>query len=50
MSKNTWGDIIGLFFLLALISLLVRPSSVAPTFVKSFGDGLTALVSYAAAG
>ncbi len=50
MKKTDWGDVIGLVFVLALIVILVRPSSVAPQFVTAFGDGLTTLVSFAAAG
>lgn len=49
MKAHTWGDVIGLAFILAIIALLVRPSSVAPTFISAFGDGLTSLVSYATA-
>lgn len=50
MKKNDWGDVISLVFLLALLVILVRPSSIAPQFVTAFGDGLTTLVTFAAAG
>ena len=50
MKKTDWGDVVGLFFVLTLIVILVRPSSVAPQFVTAFGDGLTTLVQFAAAG
>lgn len=50
MKKTDWGDVIGLIFILALIVILVRPGSIAPQFVTAFGDGLTSLVSFAAAG
>jgi hypothetical protein len=50
MKKTDWGDVVGLIFILALTVILVRPNSIAPQFVTAFGDGLTSLVSFAAAG
>lgn len=50
MKKTTWGDVIGLVFVLALILILVRPTSVAPQFVSAFGEGLSSLIAFAAAG
>lgn len=47
MSKADWGDVIGLVFVLALVSLMVRPSSLAPSFITAFGDGLRAVVTFA---
>jgi aromatic ring-opening dioxygenase LigB subunit len=50
VKKTDWGDVVGLIFILALLVILVRPSSIAPQFVTAFGDGLTSLVSFAVAG
>lgn len=47
MSKAGAGDIIAVVFVLALISLMVRPSSLAPHFITTAGAGLTALVQFA---
>ena len=47
MSKASIGDIIAAVFILALVSLMVRPSSLAPGFITSAGEGLTALVQFA---
>lgn len=49
MKRTGWGDVIALVFVLALVLVLVRPSSLAPEFVKAFGDGMTGLISYAVA-
>ena len=50
MKAHTVGDILALVFLLALVTLLVRPSSLAPQFLKSFGQALDGLVTYAVSG
>lgn len=47
MSKRTWGDVFAAIFLLAIISLLVRPSSLGPDLVRTSGSGLMALVEFA---
>lgn len=48
MSARTWGDAAAAVFVLALIGLAVRPSSLAPAFITVMGDALTALVGFAA--
>lgn len=47
--KATWGDVFAGVFLLALVMVLVRPNSLAPSFISEFGSGLTELVTYAVA-
>lgn len=49
LTKGDWGDVFAAVFLLALVAVLVRPSSLAPQFVKAFGDAMTGLISYAVA-
>lgn len=44
------GDVLAAVFLLALVMLLVRPNSLAPAFIKAFGDGVTGMVTYAVSG
>jgi hypothetical protein len=48
MSRRDWGDIIAGVFALAIVGLLVRPSSLGPGFVQSLGAAMTSLVSYVA--
>lgn len=50
MNKAAIGDILALVFFLALVSLLVRPKSLAPAFIKAFGTGVDHLVTYAVSG
>jgi hypothetical protein len=50
VSKSDWGDIAFAVFLLALVSVLVRPASLAPDFIRASGDGLTAIVGFAVSG
>lgn len=50
MKASTLGDVLAAVFLLALVSLLVRPSSLAPQFLKSFGEALDGLVTFAVSG
>lgn len=50
MRGATWADILAAVFLLALVSMLVRPSSLAPGFLKSFGEALDGLVTFAVSG
>lgn len=50
MKGSTIGDILAAVFLLALVTLLVRPSSYAPSFLKSFGEALDGLVTFAVSG
>jgi hypothetical protein len=44
------GDVLAAVFLLALVVLLVRPSSLAPAFLKEFGSAIDGLVSFAVTG
>jgi hypothetical protein len=50
MSRASWGDVFSAVFLLALIMLLVRPSSLAPQLLQALGNGATAIVRYAVEG
>jgi hypothetical protein len=50
MKHPAVGDILAAVFLLALVVLLVRPSSLAPSFITNFGDALTGLVTFAVTG
>lgn len=43
-------DIFAALFLLALVMLLVRPNSLAPTFISAFGEAMTAVTKYAVSG
>jgi hypothetical protein len=47
MRKSDWGDVFAVVFVLAIISLLVRPSSLGPDLVSTTGSALTALVEFA---
>lgn len=49
MAKATWADVFAAVFLLAIVALLVRPNSLAPSFISEFGSGITELVTYAVA-
>lgn len=48
MKHRHWGDILAGVFVLAVISLMVRPASLGPGLVRTLGDAMTALVSYVA--
>lgn len=50
ISGATAGDVIALFFFLAVVMVLVRPNSLAPAFIKAFGTGMDALVKFAVTG
>jgi hypothetical protein len=50
MRRATLADVAAGVFLLALVMLLVRPSSLAPQFVTGFGEALSGLVTYAVTG
>lgn len=43
-------EVIGAVFLLALVMLLVRPGSYAPSFIKAFGDAMTEVTKFAVSG
>lgn len=48
--KHGVADITAAVFLLALVVLLVRPSSLAPAFLSAFGEAMDGLVSFAVMG
>lgn len=48
--KATFGDIFAALFLLAMVMLLVRPTSLAPAFLTEFGSAMDELVTFAVAG
>lgn len=48
--RGAVGDVLGAVFLLALVMLLVRPTSYAPSFIKAFGDAMTAVTAFAVSG
>lgn len=50
MKRATVADVLAAVFLLALVGLLVRPSSKAPAFLKLFGQALDGLVTFAVSG
>jgi hypothetical protein len=50
MKAASVGDILALVFLLALVMLLVRPNSLAPAFIKAFGQGVNGMITYAVSG
>ena len=50
MKKSDWGDILAAVFVLALVTVLVRPNSLAPQFITASGDGLRAIVGFAVSG
>lgn len=48
MSRRDWSDVLAGVFALAVVALLVRPSSLGPGLVRSLGQAMTSLVSYVA--
>jgi hypothetical protein len=48
MSGRDWGDVAFAVFVLAAVSLMVRPGSVAPAVIAALGGAMTALVGFAA--
>jgi hypothetical protein len=50
MTKAGIGDVLALVFVLALVMLLVRPKSLAPAFIKAFGQGVDGMITYAVSG
>lgn len=44
------ADILAAVFLLALVMLLVRPNSLAPSFIKEFGSAMDLIVGLAVSG
>lgn len=46
MSRRDWGDVMAGVFALAVVGLLVRPSSLGPGLVQSLGEAMTSLVSF----
>lgn len=45
--KTGWSEILAMVFVLAIISLLVRPASLGPQLVATSGTALTELVRFA---
>jgi hypothetical protein len=50
VTRADWGDLAGAVFVLALIYVLVRPSSIAPAFITGVGAAVRNLVTYAVSG
>lgn len=50
MRRSTWGDVIAVIFVAAVVLVLVRPSSIAPALVREFGQGLSGLIAAATEG
>lgn len=50
MKKAGITDIFVAVFLLAMVTLLVRPSSLAPAFLSTFGEAMDGLVTFAVTG
>ena len=50
MKKYAIGDILAGVFLLAIVMILVRPNSLAPAFLKTFGSALDGMITFAVAG
>lgn len=44
------ADVLAAVFLLALVMLLVRPGSLAPSFIKEFGSAMDMIVTLAVSG
>lgn len=47
MKAHDWGDVIALVFILALIMILTRSSSNAPTIIASLGEAFAKIISFA---
>lgn len=50
MKTRSLTDVFAAIFLLALITILVRPNSLAPKFLQDFGTAMGNLVHFAVAG
>ena len=50
MKTRTWVDVFAAVFLLAVVTILVRPNSLAPRFLQDFSTALDNLVHFAVAG
>jgi hypothetical protein len=48
--KSAARDILAAVFMLALVMILVRPNSYAPSFISEFGKAMDGLVSFAVSG
>lgn len=48
--KGSAGTILGAVFLLALVMLLVRPNSLAPSFIKNFSAAFNKMIKFAVSG
>lgn len=49
MSRDV-GDVLMAVFVLAIVLLLVRPTSLAPQFIKAMGAAMQGIVTYAVSG
>lgn len=50
MRRGQWAELGTALFVLALVYLMVKPGSLAGTFVTAFGDATADIVSYAVTG
>ena len=48
MSRRDWGDIVFAVLLLAVLGLMVRPDSLAPSLISQMGSAMSALVGFVA--
>lgn len=45
--KSSLGEILGLIFILAVITMLVRPNSLGPKLVSTAGQALSDVITFA---
>ena len=50
MAKSAWVDVFAGIFLLAIVTILVRPNSLAPRIIQDFGTALDNLIHFAVSG
>jgi hypothetical protein len=50
MATRTWVDALAAVFLLAVITILVRPNSLAPRFLTDFGTAVDNMIHFAVTG
>lgn len=50
VKKGSGQTILGAVFLLALVMLLVRPHSLAPSFIKNFSAAFNKMITFAVKG
>jgi hypothetical protein len=44
---HDWGDVLGLVFVLAVVFVMVRPSSKAPLIIATLGQAFASVISFA---